>query len=182
LGAMVRKNHPQPRGRHWVQRRERHLRHGVGGLPRRAGFHDGCHEDPGLGPDAPDRERFHDDDHEEPDFDDYTLNDGRTNVERRLPIRLDLRADRNLSDYLSGHVSGRLSGHLCGRLSGHKYSHVCDHVSDRVSGHEWRDSNLWTLSVGREPSAVLPARKPMSAATICGLRWRRRRGLPEVYM
>ena len=125
--------HPQLRERRRVQRRERHLRHGVGSLLLRPRFHDGCHEDPGLGPDAPYHERFHDDDHAETDFDDHALNDVRNHEERRLPIRLDLHVDRHLPDHLSGHVPDHLSGRLCGRLSGHECSHVCGRVSDRVS-------------------------------------------------
>ena len=116
-------NRPRPRVRHGVQRGERHLRHGVGGLSLRSRFHDGCLEDPGLGPDAPCDERFHDDDHEEPDFDRQTLNDERIHDERYWLIRLNLHAYRHVRDYLSGHASGRLSGHLC------------SHESDHVSGH-----------------------------------------------
>jgi hypothetical protein len=140
LGARVREKRPRPRERHGVQRRDRHLRHGVDGLPLPAGFHDEYHEDPGLGPDAPYRERYHDDDHEERGFDDHALNDVQNHDERRLPIRLDLRADRHLPDHLSGHLSGHvsdhLSGRLCRRLSGHQRSHVCGHVSDPVSKGE----------------------------------------------
>ena len=124
MGARIRKNHPRPRVRHRVQRRERHLRHGVGGLSLRAGFHDGRREDPSSDPDAPRRERFHDDDHEERDFDDHALDDVRNHEERRLPIRLDLHAARHLSDHLSGHVADHLSRRLRGRLSGHECSHV----------------------------------------------------------
>jgi hypothetical protein len=37
-------------------------------------------------------------------------------------------------------------------------------------------------AVSRKSSAVLTACRPMSAATICGLRWQQRRGLPGIHM
>jgi len=159
LGARVRERRPRPRGRHGEQRRERHLRHGVDGLPLPAGFHEGRHQGRGLGLDAPDHERFHDDDHEERGLDDHALDDVLNHEERRLPTSLDLHPDRHLPDHLSGHLSDHLSGRLCGRLSGHQCSHVCGHVSDpgpapnranQGGGHS-------RSAVAREPQAALPA-------------------------
>ncbi|MCX6843776.1 MAG: hypothetical protein NTX53_16020 [candidate division WOR-3 bacterium] len=76
---------------------------------------------------------------------------------------------------MSSHESGRLSGRLCGRESGHDSGHAQDCVSSRVFSHGSfprssfpKTRTRLPSTVSRKPSAVLPACKPMFAATIRG--------------
>ena len=130
---MVREKHPRPPERHGEQRGERHLRHGVGGLPLCAGFHEGRHAGPGPGLDAPCHERFHDDDHDERGLSRRMLDDVRYHEEDDLCDHALYHELGHLSGHLSGHVPGHLSGHVSGRLSGHLFRRVSSHVPGCVS-------------------------------------------------
>ena len=140
---MVRERRPRPPERHGEQRGERHLRHGVGGLPLCAGFHEGRHAGLGLGRDAPCRERYHDDDHDERGLSRRMLDDVRYHEEDDLCDHALYHELGYLSDHLSGHVSDHLSGHVSGRLSGHLFRRVSSHVPGRLSRHARHHFGFW---------------------------------------